>query len=114
MSTWRQIKKIRLPLFSVYPVPKMTSSIDIPAPASPLSDISYSPLSLDPTTLALLDDFLSNKVEEERNFQQLKAENDLAHFSNGDFIGTALGKPMMNVDEYRRAFGEDWQLSQFW
>jgi hypothetical protein len=92
----------------------MISPIDIPAPASPLSDLSYSPLSLDPKTLALLDDFLSNKAEEERNFEQLKAENKLAHISNGDNNGPALEKPMMSVDEYRYAFREDWQLSQFW
>ncbi|XP_006454853.1 hypothetical protein AGABI2DRAFT_198504 [Agaricus bisporus var. bisporus H97] len=92
----------------------MVSFIDIPTPDSPRSDLSHSPPSLDPNTLALLDEFLSNKAEEEQMFQQLKAEGDLAHTSDGSFIRATVEKPMMSVDEYRRAFGEDWQLSQFW
>lgn len=71
---------------------------------SPSSSRSSSPLCLDPSTLALLDSFLSSKAEEEERFAELSASNA----DGGD------DKPMMSVDEYRLAFGENWQLSQFW
>lgn len=79
--------------------------------------MSSSPPRLDLNTLALLDTFLSHKAEEERRF------NDLAEKAAAQVAGLALDphtdggeveKPMMSVDEYRLAFGEDWQLSQFW
>lgn len=86
---------------------------------SSLSGLSCSPPTLDTSTLALLDSFLSSKVEEEQRF------NDLSERAAARVAGLALEdddeeeedgdeKPMLSVDEYRLAFGEDWQLSQFW
>lgn len=81
---------------------------------SSFSGLSGSPPSLDPNTLALLESFLSSKEEEERRF------NELAEQAAARVAALALNMhveddpPMMSVDEYRLAFGEDWQLSQFW
>lgn len=100
------------------------------APESPRSSfsaststLSSSPPKLDTNTLALLDSFLSSKAEEERRFNEL-AEQAAARVAKlaldldidaevEDEEGEDV-KPMMSVDEYRLAFGEDWQLSQFW
>lgn len=91
--------------------------LDIPesprSTCSSFSGISGSPPSLDPSTLALLDSFLSSKAEEEKRFNDL-AEQAAARVAS---LALNLGEddpPMMSVDEYRLAFGEDWQLSQFW
>ncbi|KAJ3572312.1 hypothetical protein NP233_g3155 [Leucocoprinus birnbaumii] len=96
----------------------MSESIDIPTRSdSPSSDISGSPPALNAATLALLDQFLSNKAEEEQRFQQLMADQEarqIAGLQSDDDDATSNEKPMMSVDEYRAAFGEDWQLSQFW
>lgn len=91
-----------------------------PSPESTFSNLSSSPPKLDPNTLALLDSFFSNKADEERRFNEL-AEQAAAHVAglaldpdlDADAEAETL-KPMMSVDEYRLAFGEDWQLSQFW
>ncbi|KAJ7716227.1 putative N6-adenine methyltransferase-domain-containing protein [Mycena maculata] len=99
----------------------MSPTIPIPSPlASPqssASSFSGSPPSLDPSTLALLNSFIASKTEEERRFNQL-AEEAAARvaglaleFEEGSVEDT---EPMMSVDEYRTAFSEDWQLSQFW
>ncbi|KIY69124.1 hypothetical protein CYLTODRAFT_242898 [Cylindrobasidium torrendii FP15055 ss-10] len=69
---------------------------------SPASDTSDS-LQLDPSTLALLDSFLASKSDAQQRYAELEQA------ANGH-----EEKPMMSVDEYRAAFGEDWQLSQFW
>ncbi|KAJ7474277.1 putative N6-adenine methyltransferase-domain-containing protein [Mycena latifolia] len=93
-----------------------------PSPVSTFSSISSSPPTLDASTLALLDSFIAEKNEEERRF------NELAEQAAARVAGLALEfddhkasadadvevKPMISVDEYRLAFGEDWQLSQFW
>jgi hypothetical protein len=77
--------------------------------------MSGSPPKLDPSTLALLDTHFSQKAEEERLFRELEAERVAAHIA-----GLALEaynhqeKPMVSVAEFKLAFGEDWQLSQFW
>jgi hypothetical protein len=90
----------------------MPEYIDIRVPDSPRSDWSCSPPSLNPSTLALLDDFLSNKADEERRLQELMAEQEARQIAglqpNGDLMEGAEEKPMMSVDEYRRAFREDW------
>lgn len=94
----------------------MLESIDIHIPESPRSDLAGSPPALNPATLALLDDFLSNKAEEERRFQRLIADREarqVAGLQMGGNTGASHGN-MVSVDEYRLAFGEDWQLSQFW
>lgn len=77
------------------------------------SEISDTIPVLDPSTLSALDSFLTNKADEEHRFQELEqqASERLASLASD---GGEEDKPMMSVDEYRRAFGEDWQLSQFW
>ncbi|KAF5355864.1 hypothetical protein D9756_004336 [Leucocoprinus leucothites] len=96
----------------------MPESIDIPALDSPRSDsLSGSPPTLNTATLALLDEFFSSKAEEERKFQQLMADQEARQIAGLQSDQGDEGdeeKPMMSVDEYRAAFGEDWQLSQFW
>ncbi|SGZ24000.1 BQ5605_C023g09678 [Microbotryum silenes-dioicae] len=87
------------------------------------------PPQLDPATLAILAGFLHEKDEADRQFQELSERVDKrkkaaqaagedgedAHgpesADRGDEPDKAL---MMTVDEFRRLFGEDWQLSQFW
>ncbi|PPQ69233.1 hypothetical protein CVT25_006950 [Psilocybe cyanescens] len=79
------------------------------------SDVSGSPPRLDPNTLSLLDSYFSEKAEAERRFQELAAERAAAQIA-----GLALhdepeaDKPMVSVADFKLAFGEDWQLSQFW
>ncbi|RDB21234.1 Protein-lysine N-methyltransferase EFM5 [Hypsizygus marmoreus] len=83
---------------------------------SSFSGLSSSPPMLHADTLALLESFLSSKAEEEKRF------NELAEQAAARVAGLALNlhfedeqdPPMMTVDEYRLAFSEDWQLSQFW
>ncbi|KAF8179117.1 putative N6-adenine methyltransferase-domain-containing protein [Pholiota molesta] len=88
-----------------------------PRSTSTLSNTSGSPPQLDPSTLALLDSHFRAKAEEERLFQEIAAER-----AAGQIAGLALEvdeaakeeKPMVSVADFRLAFGEDWQLSQFW
>ncbi|KAF5338225.1 hypothetical protein D9758_012860 [Tetrapyrgos nigripes] len=99
----------------------MSGSVDIPgsphsvhSSLSGLSGLSGSPPTLDPGTLSILDQFLSDKAEEETLFNTLSQQATAL-----DVAGLALEedkdeKPMISVDQYRKAFGEDWQLSQFW
>ena len=74
------------------------------------------PLRLDPSTLALLDAFLLDKAEEEKRFKALEEEANAAHFAAATRSEDAEEKEpsMMSVAEYKAAFGENWQLSQFW
>ena len=89
--------------------PRSTSSF--------FSDLSGSPPKLDPNTLALLDAFFNEKADEERRFNEIASESAAAQIA-----GLALEvdncergeKPMVSVADFRLAFGEDWQLSQFW
>ncbi|TRM62433.1 putative N6-adenine methyltransferase-domain-containing protein [Schizophyllum amplum] len=84
---------------------------DIPSPSS---SGSSSP-ALDSNTLALLDDFFSAKAEEEQRFSDLVcATHDLDVDDDEHDRKPSAPARMMSVDEYRIAFGEDWQLSQFW
>jgi len=53
--------------------------------------------------MMLLNSFLSEKAAEEALFSEISS--NAAHQKEGS---------MISVDEYRKAFGEDWQLSQFW
>ncbi|KAF8887814.1 putative N6-adenine methyltransferase-domain-containing protein [Infundibulicybe gibba] len=81
--------------------------------STPSSSTSSSP-ALNPNTLALLDSFLSSKAEEEQRFTELSdatAGLTLGYGLDGD--GPEKVKAMMSVEDYRLAFGEDWQLSQF-
>lgn len=83
---------------------------------SPSTSLSESPeIRLASSTIAMLDSFLAEKAEEERLFRELEekalhgglenAPRDLAHND---------GKRGISVDEFKTAFAEDWQLSQFW
>jgi len=86
--------------------------------SSYLSDLSSSPPKLDPNTLALLDSYFSEKADEERRFNEIAAERAAAQIA-GLALETsdekeAEDKPMLSVADFRLAFGEDWQLSQFW
>lgn len=87
-----------------------------PPSTSTFSNISGSPPQLDPSTLALLDSHFRAKAEEERLYQEIAAERAAVQIA-----GLALEddnaqdeKPMVSVADFRLAFGEDWQLSQFW
>lgn len=94
---------------------------DIPdSPHSSSLSLSFSSSSpiLDSSTLALLDAFLLAKADEEQRFHDLAAEQAAARVAGLALEGIPVPdsgeKPMLSVDEYRLAFGEDWQLSQFW
>ncbi|POY74161.1 hypothetical protein BMF94_2735 [Rhodotorula taiwanensis] len=97
---------------------------------------SSPPLQLDPSTLAALSSFYDERAEADRQFQELekKAHERLvaAQEQGRDAVWSRLGnrnrnrltmvdgpnqlepEPIMSVDEFRKLFGEDWQLSQFW
>ena len=90
-------------------------------PPSPTSSCSSSPPTLDTSTLALLDDFLSTKAQEEVRLNELAlataslaTSDDEAEDVDDSAPATPPKPRMMSVDEYQAAFGEDWQLSQFW
>ncbi|KAJ3723861.1 putative N6-adenine methyltransferase-domain-containing protein [Lentinula raphanica] len=104
----------------------MSTALDINVPDSPRSvcssNLSGSPPTLDSSTLSILDSFLSSKLEEENFFNELSARapatalaglsiDDHSHEEEDD---DKEPQRMLSVDEYRIAFGEDWQLSQFW
>jgi hypothetical protein len=61
-------------------------------------------LRLDPSTLLLLDNFLAEKASAERFFHELEDQA----------FSETQEKKRISVDEFRTAFAEDWQLSQFW
>jgi EEF1A lysine methyltransferase 1 len=84
------------------------------SPRSSFSGLSGSPPTLDPSTLAILDSFLTTKADEEQRFQALAEQASARVAELADDTDADPSSPMMSVDEYRLAFGEDWQLSQFW
>ena len=93
--------------------------IEIPSSSQSVSSASHtsgSPPRLDPNVLALLDTHFREKAEEERLFQEIAAERAAAHIAGLalDDADAVEDKPMISVAEFRLAFGEDWQLSQFW
>ncbi|PPQ63544.1 hypothetical protein CVT24_004774 [Panaeolus cyanescens] len=79
------------------------------SPRSVLTDLSGSPPKLDPDTMALLDSFFKEKAEEERRFAEIAAERAALAAARADEM-----KPIISPEEFRLAFGEQWQLSQFW
>lgn len=92
-----------------------------PTPSPPSSRSSSPPLALDPNTLALLNSFYAQREEAEAQFAELEqkaearlraAQEERAADEAGD--GEKVEEEMMTVDEFRKLFGEDWQLSQFW
>ena len=86
------------------------------SPRSILTGLSESPPRLDRATLDILDSFFASKAEEEKRFNDLaeKAALRVAGLAQDLADEEQDNPPMMSVDEYRLAFGEDWQLSQFW
>lgn len=85
-------------------------------PCSPSTSLSESPeIRLAPSTIAMLDSFLAEKAEEERLFRELERQaldGELEHNVNVEDV--KQGNRGISVDEFRAAFSEDWQLSQFW
>lgn len=88
------------------------------------------PLALDPSTLALLNSFYQEREQAEQEFRDLEekahkrmlkakgldegqdkkdVDDQTSSLENGD-----EEDKMMSVDEFRKLFQEDWQLSQFW
>ena len=81
------------------------------------SNISESSPRLDASVLALLNEFIANKAEEEARFKALEAESAAVQLAGIEFDDKEEVndlKPMVSLQEYKRTFGEDWQLSQFW
>ncbi|GAA5880820.1 hypothetical protein JCM16303_005130 [Sporobolomyces ruberrimus] len=112
----------------------MSAPIEKPrSSASDSSSVSGSPPpALDPSTLALLNSFYQEREQAEQEFRDLeekahkrllKAKGVDAGEETGDqdqdeskvnSAGDAEEDKMMTVDEFRKLFQEDWQLSQFW
>ncbi|KAK7468307.1 Protein-lysine N-methyltransferase efm5 [Stygiomarasmius scandens] len=96
----------------------MSGAVDIPGSPhsihSSLSGLSGSPPALDAGTLSILDQFLSAKAEEETLFNSLSEQAAALEVAGLALDDEKEEKPMISVEEYRKAFGEDWQLSQFW
>ena len=107
----------------------MSAPIDVPQPPATISSSSSSPsgspLALDPSTLALLGQFYQEKEQAEQEFRALeeKAHERLMRAKEQDQDEKpqlqSEGKEgeedkMMTVDQFRKLFQEDWQLSQFW
>ncbi|KAK4052737.1 Protein-lysine N-methyltransferase efm5 [Microbotryomycetes sp. JL201] len=109
--------------------------MDIPSKSTTRDDDATStgsgspPLQLDPSTLAILNSFLTEKTEAEEKFRKLEEQaharlvkqqgqsdkaGDGAARENVESDDGGAQDPMMTVDEFRTMFGEDWQLSQFW
>ena len=75
--------------------------------------ISNSPdVFLHSSTVAILDSFLAEKAAEQSLFHELE-EQVLHDRDSSEPIGSTY-KRSLSVDEFRTAFAEDWQLSQFW
>lgn len=88
-----------------------------PSPSgSRSSSRSSSPLALDPNTLALLNNFYSERTQLEEEYAALerKAQERLDQAKAADGEDEGEERERMGVEEFRRLFGEDWQLSQFW
>ncbi|KAK4057472.1 Protein-lysine N-methyltransferase efm5 [Microbotryomycetes sp. JL221] len=112
----------------------MSGNVNIPLSSAEreqdaASDVSGSPpLQLDPSTLAILNSFLTEKTEAEEKFRKLEeqaharlvkqqdadAQATMNDSSAADDDQGGAQEPMMSVEEFRTMFGEDWQLSQFW
>lgn len=90
------------------------------SPRSVSSDLSDSPPALDLTTLALLDSHFAARAEEEELFSQLVADR-VTNYVAGSGLDVeraesdyASERLPLSVVDFQKAFGEDWQLSQFW
>ncbi|KAJ7072622.1 putative N6-adenine methyltransferase-domain-containing protein [Mycena amicta] len=85
---------------------------DSPLATTALSDHSESEsdseMMLSRQTLSLLNEFIEFRTEQERRF------NDLQGTSRTDDPDIDSPQSFPSVEEYRKVFAEDWQLSQFW
>ena len=84
------------------------------SPRSFFTDLSGSPPKLDPNTISILDSFFNEKADEERRFNEIASEKAAAQIAGLALEVDEEEKPMVSVADFRLAFGEDWQLSQFW
>lgn len=72
-------------------------------------------LQLGASTIAMLDGFLAQKAEEQRLFEQFEARALQLEAGYDDPDAVVGGnKSGITVEEFKTAFVEDWQLSQFW
>ncbi|GAA5954142.1 hypothetical protein JCM3765_005302 [Sporobolomyces pararoseus] len=87
------------------------------------SGSSSPPPQLDPSTLALLNSFYQEREQQEQEFRELeeKAHKRLLKTQQESETQTTEGETeeeeedkMMSIEEFRKLFQEDWQLSQFW
>jgi len=62
----------------------------------------------------MLDSFLAEKAEEERLFHELEGQTLQGEVDYSVHDLEVDSKRGISVDEFRTAFAEDWQLSQFW
>ena len=56
----------------------------------------------------------NEKAVEERHFNKIASERATAQIAGLALQVDHEDKPMASVADFRLAFGEDWQLSQFW
>ncbi|KZP17500.1 hypothetical protein FIBSPDRAFT_920660 [Athelia psychrophila] len=72
-------------------------------------------LQLGPSTIAMLDRFFAGKAEEQRLFEHFEAQAlQLEGVYDDPDAAAGSIKSGISVDDFRTAFVEDWQLSQFW
>lgn len=84
--------------------------------SSPTSPSGSPTIYLASSTIAILDNFLKEKAEEQRLFRELEEKALQSNLDDTvpDPDPQVGGKRGISVDEFRAAFAEDWQLSQFW
>lgn len=100
----------------------MSQPLTIPPRSSSTASCATSPSSLSgspeihlaSSTIVLLDSFLAEKAEEERLFRELEEQALQGGVNAARDPSAEDGKRGISVDEFRTAFAEDWQLSQFW
>ncbi|BGP19633.1 hypothetical protein JCM10213_000090 [Rhodosporidiobolus nylandii] len=82
--------------------------------SSPSREDSSPPPQLDPSTLAILGQFMSERAEVEEQYAVLekKAHERMVAAQEGRQIEE--DEKMISPAEFRRLYGENWQLSQFW
>lgn len=71
-----------------------------------------SPLELPASTLELLDQFYAEEAAQADRVREVEALS--AAPVDAEASDAVRKRVVMSVDEFRRTFGESWQLSQFW
>lgn len=69
-------------------------------------------MQLDPSTLALLQSFYTEKTQLEEEFEQLQRKAQ-ARLDDAQAVDEE-DRQRISVEQFRRLFQEDWQMSQFW